>query len=77
MTALRISELARRTAVPASTLRYYGQVGLLPAARTPAGYRIYDEPAQQRLTFNETAKRLRHVIDGDRRPVRGVRVLRL
>lgn len=59
MTALRVSELARRTGVPASTLRYYGQVGLLPAARTSAGYRIYDEHAQQRLMFIETAKRLR------------------
>lgn len=59
MTALRISELARRTGVPASTLRYYGQLGLLPAARTPAGYRVYDEHAQQRLMFIETAKRLR------------------
>lgn len=59
MTALRISELARRTGVPASTLRYYGQVGLLPAARTKAGYRVYDEHAQQRLMFIEAAKRLR------------------
>lgn len=58
-TAMRISELARRSGVPASTLRYYGQLGLLPADRTPAGYRLYDEAAHQRLMFIEAAKRLR------------------
>ncbi|OPX08310.1 hypothetical protein B1790_19555 [Mycobacterium sp. AT1] len=56
---MRISELARRSGVPASTLRYYGQLGLLPADRTPAGYRLYDEAAHQRLMFIEAAKRLR------------------
>ncbi|WP_455013358.1 MerR family transcriptional regulator [Mycobacterium antarcticum] len=34
MTAMQISELSRRSGVPASTLRYYGQIGLLPADRT-------------------------------------------
>lgn len=58
MTAMRISELSRRSGVPASTLRYYGQLGLLPADRTAAGYRLYDEDAHQRLLFIEAAKRL-------------------
>jgi len=58
-TGMRISELARRSGVPASTLRYYGQLGLLPADRTAAGYRLYDEAAHQRLMFIEAAKRLR------------------
>ncbi len=56
---MRISELSRRSGVPASTLRYYGQLGLLPADRTAAGYRVYDESAHQRLMFIEAAKRLR------------------
>lgn len=56
---MRISELSRRSEVPASTLRYYGQLGLLPAERTAAGYRVYDERARERLMFIEAAKRLR------------------
>ncbi|MBJ7384883.1 MAG: MerR family transcriptional regulator [Mycolicibacterium sp.] len=59
MTAMRISDLSRRSGVPASTLRYYGQLGLLPAERTPSGYRVYDESAHERLMFIEAAKRLR------------------
>lgn len=45
--------------MPASTLRYYGQLGLLPADRTAAGYRLYGEDSHQRLMFIEAAKRLR------------------
>jgi MerR family copper efflux transcriptional regulator len=57
---MRISELSRRSGVPASTLRYYEDVGLLPATkRSPAGYRLYDDHARQRLMFIEAGKRLR------------------
>lgn len=42
----------------ASALRYYGDIGLLPAARTPSGYRMYDEHAEERLRFITAAKRL-------------------
>ncbi|WP_256256151.1 MerR family DNA-binding transcriptional regulator [Streptomyces sp. MUSC 14] len=44
MTALRISQLAARSGVPATTLRFYEGAGLLPADRTPSGYRVYGEP---------------------------------
>jgi DNA-binding transcriptional MerR regulator len=54
----RISQLARRTGVPASTLRFYEQAGLLPAARSASGYRIYDEQAVRRLEFIGAAKLL-------------------
>ncbi|MGH3462371.1 MAG: MerR family DNA-binding protein [Kribbellaceae bacterium] len=33
-------------------------VGLLPAERTPAGYRVYDDTAVDRLTFIASAKHL-------------------
>lgn len=55
---MRISQLAERTGVPASTLRFYEAAGLLPAGRTDAGYRIYGSDAVQRLAFIHGAKLL-------------------
>lgn len=56
---LTIGEVARRSGVPATTLRYYEDVGLLPGvARTPAGYRQYEESVLARLTFVTRAKEL-------------------
>lgn len=58
MDGLRVSELAARSGVPGSTVRYYEQEGLLPARRSPAGYRLYDEVDVDRLAFIGTAKSL-------------------
>jgi MerR family copper efflux transcriptional regulator len=55
---LRISQLAERTGVPATTLRFYESAGLLPADRAPNGYRVYGEDAVERLGFITAAKRL-------------------
>ncbi|QFG27127.1 MerR family transcriptional regulator [Actinomadura sp. WMMB 499] len=55
---MRISQLAERTGVPATTLRYYEDAGLLPAGRTPAGYRTYGDGAVRRLAFIGTGKHL-------------------
>jgi DNA-binding transcriptional MerR regulator len=55
---MRISQLAERSGVPATTLRFYETAGLLPAGRTASGYRAYDEGAVERLAFIGTAKRL-------------------
>ncbi|MGW6055352.1 MerR family transcriptional regulator [Streptomyces sp. NPDC055189] len=55
---MRISQLAERAGVPATTLRFYEGAGLLPADRTPAGYRVYGEDAVQRLAFIGAAKQL-------------------
>ena len=55
----RIAEVAERTGFSTPTLRYYEEIGLLPSAdRTPAGYRLYDERAIERLTFIARAKQL-------------------
>lgn len=54
----RISELAARSGFRASALRFYEQAGLLPAARSPGGYRLYGDDALQRLRFIATAKGL-------------------
>ncbi|WHT23604.1 MerR family transcriptional regulator [Crossiella sp. CA-258035] len=55
---MRISQLAERSGVPASTLRFYESAGLLPAERTPAGYRHYGQDAVERLEFIGAAKHL-------------------
>jgi MerR family copper efflux transcriptional regulator len=55
---MRISQLAERSGVPATTLRFYESAGLLTADRTQSGYRSYGEDAVQRLTFIGAAKHL-------------------
>ncbi|MGP4087587.1 heavy metal-responsive transcriptional regulator [Streptomyces sp. KR55] len=58
MTTFRISQLAERSGVPATTLRFYETAGLLPAERTASGYRVYGEDAVERLAFISSAKLL-------------------
>ncbi|TFC01519.1 MerR family transcriptional regulator [Cryobacterium adonitolivorans] len=59
MTDLRISEVASRTGLASSAIRYYESVGLLsPAKRAANGYRMYTESDVERLLFVAGAKRL-------------------
>ena len=61
---MRIAEVAERTGFSPATLRYYEELELLPApARTPAGYRAYDESVLDRLAFIGRAKRLGCTLD--------------
>ncbi len=56
---LKIGEFARLTGVPAKTLRFYDELGLLePAHRTAAGYRLYGPEEAARLAFIKRAKLL-------------------
>jgi len=56
---LTISELARATSVPAKTIRYYEQVGVLPVPRRSAtGYRQYAQRDVHRLLFIRRARAL-------------------
>ncbi|GAA3655872.1 hypothetical protein GCM10022224_018780 [Nonomuraea antimicrobica] len=55
---MRISQLAALTGIPATTLRFYEDAGLLSAERTPAGYRLYGPEAVDRLAFIGSAKHL-------------------
>ncbi len=49
---MRIGELARRSGLAPTALRYYEQLGLLPAPdRTDSGYRTYADDALDRLSF--------------------------
>ncbi|MBT2407439.1 MULTISPECIES: MerR family transcriptional regulator [unclassified Streptomyces] len=63
MSTLRISQLAERSGVPASTLRFYETAGLLPAERTCSGYRQYGPDAVERLAFISSAKLLGLVLE--------------
>ena len=59
MSTITIAEAARRSGFPASTLRYYEDIGLVPpAGRTEAGYRVYDDAALARLGFVARSKQL-------------------
>ena len=58
MVRYRISQLAERVELPATTLRYYEAQGLLPAQRTAGGYRIYDDHDIERVRFIATTKDL-------------------
>lgn len=49
---MKIGELARLTACPVETIRYYEREGLLESpARSEGNYRIYGERHVERLTF--------------------------
>ena len=54
---MKIGELAETSGVPAKTIRYYEEIGLLPPAEREAnGYRSYDRDALQRLRFVQHAQ---------------------
>lgn len=54
---MRIGELARLTGVPTKTIRYYEEIGVLPAPdRTANDYRDYPGEAVDRLAFVRDAQ---------------------
>ena len=54
---MRIGELAQRTGATTKTIRYYEEIGLLPAPdRAANGYRDYPEDAVDRLDFIRDAQ---------------------
>lgn len=55
---MRISDVAARSGLPATTLRYYESVGLIEAPRGLNGYRDYDDSVLERLTFIDATKQL-------------------
>lgn len=56
---MNIGAAARRSSVPAKTIRYYEEIGLIPkASRTESGYRDYDEQDVQILRFVHRARDL-------------------
>lgn len=56
---LTVGQLARATGVPAKTIRYYEQIGVLPVPRrSGAGYRQYSRHDVHRLLFLRRARAL-------------------
>jgi len=56
---LTIGQLAKRTGLRTSALRYYEEQRLLqPATRSDAGYRLYDQRAEETVRFIGRAQRL-------------------
>ncbi len=58
-TGMKIGELAGRSGLPVKTLRYYEDLGLLPAiGRSEGGYRLFAEDSLRRLAFIRRLKTL-------------------
>jgi MerR family copper efflux transcriptional regulator len=56
---MNIGEVAEKSGVPAKTIRYYEDVGLIPPARrTESGYRNYDDRDLATLRFVQRARSL-------------------
>lgn len=55
---MKISEVAARSGIPASTLRYYERLGILAPDRSANGYRHFNENHLARLEFIDAAKQL-------------------
>jgi len=53
---LTIGEVARRTGVAASALRFYEQAGLITAARTDGNQRRYERATLRRIAFIQAGK---------------------
>jgi len=56
--SLSIGELATRSGVPASALRYYERLGLIRAGRTGGNQRRYDRAELRRVSFIRIAQRV-------------------
>lgn len=56
---MNIGQVASHSGVPAKTIRYYEEIGLIPpAGRTASGYRSYGEKDLQTLKFIQKARSL-------------------
>ena len=56
---MQIKELSQRTNLPAKTIRYYEEIGVLPPPkRLPDGYRDYEETAVSRVKLVAGARSL-------------------
>ncbi len=60
---MNVGEAARRSGLPAKTIRYYEEIGLMRPARADNGYRDYGADDIHRLAFLKRARNLGFSID--------------
>jgi len=60
---MNIGEAADATSLPAKTIRYYEDIGLIKPARATNGYRDYDGSDVRRLAFIQRSRSLGFTID--------------
>ena len=60
---MNIGDAADRTGLPAKTIRYYEDIGLVAADRQTNGYRDYGDAHIEKLRFVAHARRLGFTID--------------
>ena len=64
MNHLTIGEAAERSGLPAKTIRFYEEIGLVkPARRRGNGYRVFGEDDLHMLRFVERARRLGFTVE--------------
>lgn len=63
MSGLTIGEVARRTGVAASALRYYERAGILPPPRRESGQRRYDDGVVRRVAVLRFAQQAGFTLD--------------
>ena len=60
---MNIGEVAERSGLPAKTIRYYEEIGLIQPARGANGYRSFDQNDLHRLAFLGRARGLGFTIE--------------
>lgn len=64
---MNISQVAKRAGLPAKTIRYYEDIGLVRPARGDNGYRSFSDQDVHKLTFLSRARALGFSIEDCRR----------
>jgi MerR family transcriptional regulator, copper efflux regulator len=60
---MNIGVIAQRTGLPAKTIRYYEDIGLIRPERDPNGYRAFQEADYHKLAFLGRARTLGFTIE--------------
>ncbi|PSL20925.1 Cu(I)-responsive transcriptional regulator [Shimia abyssi] len=63
---MNIGDVAKRSGLPAKTIRYYEDIGFITPARSENGYRHFDEKDLHRLAFIGRARSLGFTIENCR-----------
>jgi MerR family transcriptional regulator, redox-sensitive transcriptional activator SoxR len=69
-----IGELAARTGKPATAIRYYEQIGLLPAPERAGGRRVYGDADVRRVRLVDAAQRGGFALEEIRQLLEGARL---